>query len=589
MTDRQATPKRGGAWTKVVIFVSLYFLLLQSLIEWVLVLYLYGNRNVDSKMAPSLILALIASFFTVPLVVLHSFLAWQYNRVLGSGARKTMLHTICTYILRFTITVWLAASVAGLVVASQQAPCLPDSAYGSFWNVGVSCALHRAVVIVSVVSFLTVCLYFCSRELCERPYDISLLGVYKPQRSSRDDSIFSASSLDSERGLKNDILCICRRPDVTYGRNPYMASSDVSEKSGWTPTIEQPTPIRPTSFLQLTTDADSGLAEHLSRITTSPGGTLPTIYPSGISRTPTFATTGTIHATHDPALPELPGGSDVEHRSSHMRQKSSVSSLRRFLPKATPVSAPLSADPQIRALADPATHVHLVEQGPQHAIHDIQGPFPSVPEVEAPHVLPESIQPPQPPANPQEAAILTRSITVNSAEAPEVVTPEAALPAPLNVRRSNTTHTAPIPHTPHFHHHPNKATRTRTRTRTASVPSSWATLLETSRPTRTGTMRTPRQQQFEPGYIPRYTQSQRFPRNRYPRNSLHRNMSSLVRGNDVERHYPSIRRPRSSTCGSRIVPAPGHLDCIRETGASIDEPASSDPSRGTNRTSVLGH
>lgn len=62
------TSKKAGSWTKVVIFVSLYVLLLESVIEWALVLYLYGSRLVDSKMAPSLILALIAvrapSFFS---------------------------------------------------------------------------------------------------------------------------------------------------------------------------------------------------------------------------------------------------------------------------------------------------------------------------------------------------------------------------------------------------------------------------------------------------------------------------------------------------------------------------------------------
>lgn len=54
------SPKRGGAWTKVMIFVSLYVLLLESLIEWAVVLYLYGNKSVDSKMAPSLIFSLVA-------------------------------------------------------------------------------------------------------------------------------------------------------------------------------------------------------------------------------------------------------------------------------------------------------------------------------------------------------------------------------------------------------------------------------------------------------------------------------------------------------------------------------------------------
>lgn len=43
-----------------MIFVSLYVLLLESLIEWAVVLYLYGNKSVDSKMAPSLIFSLVA-------------------------------------------------------------------------------------------------------------------------------------------------------------------------------------------------------------------------------------------------------------------------------------------------------------------------------------------------------------------------------------------------------------------------------------------------------------------------------------------------------------------------------------------------
>ncbi|KAE8401147.1 hypothetical protein BDV37DRAFT_273913 [Aspergillus pseudonomiae] len=147
MTNGQIASRRGGSWTKVAIFISLYVLLLESVIEWALVLYLYGNGRVDRKMTPSLILALVASFLTVPLVVLHSLLAWQYNKVPGFGGQKTMLRAACTYLLRVTVIIWLAASVAGLVVISQQASCLPETAKGSFWNTGVSCALHRAAVI----------------------------------------------------------------------------------------------------------------------------------------------------------------------------------------------------------------------------------------------------------------------------------------------------------------------------------------------------------------------------------------------------------------------------------------------------------
>lgn len=58
--SRPTTPKRGGTWTRVAIFITSYILLLGSLIEWVLIIYLYGNKRVDSKMSPSLALALTA-------------------------------------------------------------------------------------------------------------------------------------------------------------------------------------------------------------------------------------------------------------------------------------------------------------------------------------------------------------------------------------------------------------------------------------------------------------------------------------------------------------------------------------------------
>jgi hypothetical protein len=43
-----------------VIFISLYCLILQSIVGLVLVFYLYGNHLVDSKMTLSLILCMVA-------------------------------------------------------------------------------------------------------------------------------------------------------------------------------------------------------------------------------------------------------------------------------------------------------------------------------------------------------------------------------------------------------------------------------------------------------------------------------------------------------------------------------------------------
>lgn len=92
------------------------------------------------------------SLITVPLVILHSLAAWQYNRVTGFASQKNILHAACTYILRLIVVVWLAATVSGLVVVSQHASCLSGGNDSSFWKAGVSCALHRTVWIVSVVS-----------------------------------------------------------------------------------------------------------------------------------------------------------------------------------------------------------------------------------------------------------------------------------------------------------------------------------------------------------------------------------------------------------------------------------------------------
>ncbi|KAJ0415864.1 hypothetical protein BJY00DRAFT_326705 [Aspergillus carlsbadensis] len=548
MPYQSMSSRRGDSWTKVVIFVSLYIMLLQSLIEWVVVVYLYAIKHVDFKMSPSLIFALIASFFTVPLVVLHSFLSWQCNRVIGYESQKKVLHTVCTYILRLTILIWLGASVAGLVVVSQQAFCLPEADIHGFWKAGISCALHRAVVIVSVLSFLTVCLYFCSRELCERPYDVSLLGIYKPL-SSREGSIVSESTLNSEKNLKRDIFCVCRNPDITYGRNPYTTSSDNSEALNFTPSIQQPSPIRPTSFLQFGADPVAE-AEYLSGTTVTPG-TLRDQYFPCVSRTPSATTTHTTHQAHSQALPELPAGSGTSTKTDHKRDKSSISSLRRFLPKSFPASQPLSADPQIRALAEESTHIDLEKQEVQQVSQEPtlkEQLSPPEPPAKSPQPPPKDGQPCPPSQSTQEIPTpsLPRSTTTNSADAPEVVTP-----APLKIRRSCTTATAPLAHN------------------TNRASGSWATLLNPTqpRPMRMSTMRIPqRQSQFDPVYTPRYTQSQRFPsgRNRYSRH---------LRRNDTEPYqHSSLRRPRSSTFGNvSIVSVPGHLDCIRETGASLDE------------------
>ncbi|THC95584.1 hypothetical protein EYZ11_004956 [Aspergillus tanneri] len=409
--------RKGGSWTKVVLFISLYVSLLESLIEWALILYLYGHRQVDSKMTPSLILALIASFLTVPLVVLHSILAWQYNRVCGFGSQKAILNTACTYLLRLTIIVWLAASVAGLVVVSQKVSCLPDTTdinnNNSFWKVGVSCALHRAVVIVSVLAFVTVCLYFCSRELSPRPYDVSLWGFYicGYHEGRKGSTIRSSSTLSDTR-----------KSDLFFGR--------VNEEKAWP---IQPTPIHPRPHLSRSLDSDPTHDDDiLSGSTISPNGTLSRRSPGRTSHEMEIASISlsrplTDARIYDPYLQwptqttpiELPD--DRDPPSTHTRQRSksssssSSSSLRRFFPKSFPLSLPLSADPQIRALSNPLRDVgkQALESRNLHPSNT------NTNNVEEPDRA-------------EQCRRLPRSITTNSADAPEVI------PQPSN------TCTAPI-------------------------------------------------------------------------------------------------------------------------------------------------
>lgn len=187
-TGFSPAPRKEGTWTKLVIFIALYCLIFTSLLQLVLVFILYGNHQVDSKMTPSLILAMVSvclcnriyslisshpnniqSVLSIPLISLQSLVAWQYNKIGGFGEKKTVLHNCCTYVLRLDLMMWLAASVSGLVVAAQQVYCLPSGTHATFWRVGFSCALHRSTVIVSVVS-----LYVCPAHIRSPMIDFNI-------------------------------------------------------------------------------------------------------------------------------------------------------------------------------------------------------------------------------------------------------------------------------------------------------------------------------------------------------------------------------------------------------------------------------
>ncbi|BCR90924.1 uncharacterized protein ACHE_60810A [Aspergillus chevalieri] len=590
MVNRPVLPKKGGAWARVVIFISLYVLLLESLIEWVLILYLYGIKRVDSKMMPSLILSLIASFLTVPLLSIHSLLAWQFNKA-GRGPQKNALSNISAYALRLNVAIWLSASVAGLVVVSQQASCLPDDSNASYWRVGVSCALHRATVIVEVLSFITICIYFCSRELCDRPYDVSLLGVYNQQNRTRDGSITSNTSWDSENTLKNDILYYCRRPEPTYGGPGlhWPSNDDTMFEKPEDVTAIQPAPFRAKPQLKLSTTLVPESAEFRSG-SVSPMAAASETDP--VSRTSTVLTSGT---NEPPSIAELPAPEvpQIPTKFSHKRQKSSMS-LRKFLPRSLPISLPLSDDPQIRALSNPNIYFDLEKEAEKAFLSDSSESFQrpnsplkaDIPKHQSCPII--QLDPPQ-----QDQ----RTMTMSSADAPEVVDPE-----PQKIQRSNTATAAahlsqPLPRSMNHPHHPSQL---------RSVPST-SVMQSLTRGPSTASVHSgarlitispspePKQQQPDIRRLPsrrysnsttnssntnrRSSQLYQFDQSQAPRHfhrphphfnyPLRHNIGTVPRRNDVEIIYPSTRRSRSSTYGgiSSIVP----LDSIMESRASFDE------------------
>ncbi|KAJ5794729.1 hypothetical protein N7457_001328 [Penicillium paradoxum] len=591
------TPRKEGTWTKLVIFVALYVLLLESILECVLVLYLYGNGHVDSKMTPSVVLALVAAFFSVPLVGLQSLVAWQYNNIGGFGTQKTVLHNICTYVLRLDLMLWLATSVAGLVVAAQQVYCLPEGTDATFWRVGTSCAFHRASVIVAVVSMVTVCTMYCARELCDRPYDVSLTGIYKRPDVMRNGSVNSANSWDSEETLKNEIIYLCRQHDGN-GAGDFWSVDPIANKVNCHPSIRHPAPVRLRPQLRLNTDSGSTYGDIMSGTTISPEDNIHRISPGTqslisefhpISRTSTVITPQTASELRallsDIPIPKVPAS--PEKHTKHKRAKSSLSSLRRILPKSFPLSLPLSSDPQIRALADPNTASDVEKQVVTSQTMPNRttqfSPY-QLSMDDTPNASSASLS--ESPTNasavpkPAHQEGHTRSMTTTSADAPEVV--PSAPASPQKVRRSQTAHTMPAGLSIHHPHHPNFVPGPAQARAYSQGPQPHAESMrrptppqQNAHPSRSATYH------FNPSQVPRHSQSQYRPpsgqfhppsaRRASPRRfDTGRSMPPVPRRNDVHIIYSSTRRPRSSTHS-----ASGPLSCILETTsnprASLEE------------------
>lgn len=473
---------------------------------------------------------------------------------------------------------------------------------------------------------------YCARELCDRPYDVSIIGIYKRSQALRDGSVFSTHSWDSDETLKNEILNLCRQHDGKAGEEPWFFDP-LADKVNCHPSIRHPAPVRLRPQLRINTNPASEYGEIASGTTVSPDGSLSRLSPGGqtivsefypISRTSTVMTSQTAYESHtllsDFAIPKVPA-IPAQFTSNHKRGKSSLSSFRRFLPKSFPLSLPLSSDPQILALADPNAvsdvEKQVVTPSPSSkniAANDTDVPANATqtsPASSATQTSPNSMRPTE--TQPEGHA---RTMTMNSADAPEVVMSAE----PSKVRRSQMACLAQTTMSIHHPHHPHYIPRPpitpSPRKYSSSCRQNSAVLPQHAEPPRRTTSRQTHavpypvrnnSYSFDKHHMPRHTQSQ-YHANWYPHPPRwtnqqvfdpSRSVPNLQRRNDVEVIYPSTRRPRSSTHGGFNGP----LSCIMESGSipqgSIDDskfaaaasegkPNVIDQStyRGANRTSL---
>ena len=433
---------------------------------------------------------------------------------------------------------------------------------------------------------------YCARELCDRPYDVSLLGIYRRREGIRDGSIISGNSWDSEETLKNEILCLCRQHDGN-GNGEFWSVDPIANRVNCHPSIRHPAPVRLRPQLRVNTDPGSTYGEIVSGTTISPDDTMYRISPGTqslasefypISRTSTVMTTQTANELRallsDAPVPKVPA--IPKQYTSHKRGKSSLSSLRRFLPKTFPLSLPLSADPQIRALADPNTASDVEKQvvTPNSMPKGIsQSPTYQVVTTCTPNASSATLPQTANPSNQPKPEGHVRTMTMNSAEAPEVVPTEPE--SPPKVRRSQTACQMPAARSIHHPHHPNYIPGP-SPPRAYSQSSRQSLGLQMHPVSQNMTHYPPARSSsyhFDPSHAPRHNQNQYHPQpqsqgqyfpqsNRWPsqrRFDPSRSMPQAVpRRNDVEIIYPSTRRPRSSTHGG----ASGPLSCILETASN---------------------
>ncbi|KAJ9204234.1 hypothetical protein DTO164E3_1996 [Paecilomyces variotii] len=545
-------------------------------------------------MTPSLILGLIASFFSVPFVVLHTLIAWNYKKSSGTTIPRTPIHIVCSHLPRLMVVIWLATTVTGLVVISKQPTCDASQLTRSFWRSGTSCVLHRVAVIIAILALITALALLCSIELSLRRYDASLLGLYTPQRPSRDGSIFSESSWESDT-LKSEILFLCRHPDGAPGnRELYWSNGKqcVSEKPVRPPSMRYPAPVRPKPQLRLNTDPGSIRPEIVRASSASPSQSSqngspvnqPTNEGAGSTenRAPAVSRTGTIMTAHPndsvvtvPSIAELSGVPEIpaippRYKQQHVRQESSVSSQNKFLPNVWQTnSTPLSEDPLIKAISSPdlakqALMALFSESDTSKVV--VTEPLPVAAPANSSQAVPKSTNHDMKSSEATPAPPRPRAMTASPGNPPPVLPPQ-----PLTVRKSRSSYIAPIPRSIHHPHHPNYVPPPPPPIRSSQPRPQPA---ESERPRRHNTRRISKNYQFERSQVPHHTQSHRYHYQQDPRrynpnlHSYHQSpraprfnpshaLPPIPRSDDVEIVYPSTRRPRSSTYGGIGLPKDG--------------------------------
>lgn len=445
---------------------------------------------------------------------------------------------------------------------------------------------------------MTVCTTYCSRQLCDRPYDVSIIGIYKRSSITRDGSLVSSTSWNSDETLKHEILNLCRQHDGKASEEPWVFDP-LADKVNCHPSIRHPAPLRLRPQLHVNTNPGSEYGEITSGTTISPDSSLARLSPGGqtlvgdfypMSRSTTATTSKTACDVHGPVnfaapkIPEIP----AQFTTNHKRGKSSLSSLRRFLPKSFPLSLPLSSDPQILALANPdaASDVEKQVVTPSTSRNPMVFPISTVTgnasqekkTNESPLVSPASGK-----STGTKPEGHSRTMTMSSADAPEVVMPAVQARTP----GSQSGHTVQTAISIHHPHHPNyvpaPASSQRARAYSSSCRQNVVPPLSQAEPPRRAGSRPPvvvqhpsRQssQSRERRRVSPYGHTQ-YQANRYPHPHSQRrsaqqpvfdpslSVPNLPRRGDVDVIYPSTRRPRSNTHGGLNTP----LSCIFEAGS----------------------